>query len=258
VESSEFKASGATLSYAREGRGPERIVFVHGLCGTKEIWSKQAAFFAQGGVEAVAVDCLGHGKSSAVDARELVQQSAAAIARLLESMPSHPTTLVGHSVGGLIVNKIARLYLKAARVVFVDSPCLHASEDLARYHERGTQLFSSHDKWKMVDEWYRGFLTPACAPAERESIVAEALRFSPDWIAGALQGLRSPVKIEGKRPVLVMDGNQFFPAGARLSWKSFYPDAKHWLYPGPGHFYFLEDPNAFNLALAEFLEGARG
>ena len=102
---------GRTLSYLRAGDSSEpRVIYVHGTPGDALAWRSYLETPLPG-TESVAVDRLGFGASHASAAGKVAvpsfEEQAEAIAPLLAQRHGRGTILVGHSLGGPIVCRIA-------------------------------------------------------------------------------------------------------------------------------------------------------
>lgn len=86
------------------------------------------------------------------------------------------------------------------------------------------------------------------APAETIVKMLQALADRPD----ATQGL-STINV----PTLVISGAEdpMIPATEMADWAALIPDARHVVIPATGHLPNVEEPTAFNRAVAEFLAG---
>src|SRR5215211_3610631 len=85
----------------------EPVIFLHGIGGSARSFAPQAKSFAAAGLRPVALDLLGYGGRPAVESLtfdELAADVEAAIARLQLDRP----VLVGHSLGGMVVQTMLR------------------------------------------------------------------------------------------------------------------------------------------------------
>jgi pimeloyl-ACP methyl ester carboxylesterase len=80
------------------------LLFLHGLGGGHHAWDEQLVHFSRSGYAAHAWDQPGYGESALVKPYDL-ENIAAALARLIESLGAGPVVLVGHSMGGLIAQE---------------------------------------------------------------------------------------------------------------------------------------------------------
>lgn len=248
-----FSQNNLTLAYRQEGQGKSRLIFLHGLCGSKDLWSEQFAFF-KATHEVIAVDLLGHGESSAVPPAHFISENVSLLKSFLTDLPPCPTFIFAHSLAGQIMNEVLDDKLSLAGAIFVDSPCIHSKEMLEAYNSYKSRIPNSPDPKKMIKEWFEAFVTEKASPSLRARIVDEAQRISPQWMAEVLGGLHHPHKIKTSTPILIAEGMQYHPPGNPLSWTEFYPDAQVWRYPDKGHFYFLEDAGPFNKAVQNFID----
>lgn len=100
------EALGGTLGTLEAGdpRGP-RVLLVHGTPGSAEGWTDYL-LEPPPGVELVALDRPGFGRSGPAGAQVRLAYQAAAVAALLPQ-DGRPAVLVGHSLGGAIVARVA-------------------------------------------------------------------------------------------------------------------------------------------------------
>jgi pimeloyl-ACP methyl ester carboxylesterase len=247
-----FHSNSRELVYSRTGSGDHRLLFLHGLCGTKELWVKQAAFFSSD-FEIVCPDLLGHGESSAINGRALIGENVEMLSAFAKQHPK-PTTLIGHSLGGIMVNDLIGADASFRNYVFVDSPCLALDQKRIQYNSYYDVILAKKDPRAFFKEWYDDFLTEKSTQVIRDIVVGEAMRREPQWMADVMGGLVSPQK-RGVDPstLFVIEGSQYYGSDKSTSWLQLYPAARRWQYPGRGHFFFLEDPVLFNEVLAEFL-----
>ena len=85
--------------------GAATILLVHGLFGDIDTWAGLAASLAGQGRSVVAFDLPAHGKSPA--APLTIDKIVAALAQVIGTLPAGPKVLVGHSLGGAIVTRLA-------------------------------------------------------------------------------------------------------------------------------------------------------
>lgn len=255
MKTSFFQYQDARLAYWKFGFGERRLVFLHGLCGMKTHWSEQIEFFGDNW-EVYAVDLLGHGESSAVNPENFVSDNAGVLEQFLLSLPTAPTVVCGHSLGGLVLGELLHTPLALAGAVFIDSPCIHSNANRLSYADSGHDIRAAADPSAKITDWFDGLLTPECPEPVRRLIVDGARLFPPEWVAGILEHLplsRANENVNAAH-LLVFDGAEFIPPGSELSWLRLYPQATDRRYPGPGHYFFLEDAEAFNRGLRLFLE----
>ena len=96
----------SAVSYLRAGNpaGP-RVILVHGTPGSATAWSDYL-MNVPGGLELVAIDRPGFGRSGPEGALTSLAAQAAAVAALLPD-DGRPVVLLGHSLGGPVIARVA-------------------------------------------------------------------------------------------------------------------------------------------------------
>jgi len=103
---------------------PAPILFVHGAWHAAWCWENFMPYFAQQGYAAYAVSLRGHGAS---DGRDGIRWHSAAhgyvadVAQIAQTLPK-PPILVGHSMGGYVVQKYLETHTAAAAVLLASIP----------------------------------------------------------------------------------------------------------------------------------------
>ena len=82
------------------------VVFIHGAQHDHSVWALQSRWFAHHGHAVLAVDLPGHGRSAGPPLAS-IEEMAAWIAALLDTVDARDVALVGHSMGSLIALEIA-------------------------------------------------------------------------------------------------------------------------------------------------------
>ncbi len=82
------------------------IVFIHGAGGGIEQWSSQVKFFQKQGFKTLAINLPGHGKSPRLE-KISIEKYSKAITTLVSDLQISSLVLVGHSMGGGIVQQLA-------------------------------------------------------------------------------------------------------------------------------------------------------
>ena len=84
------------------------LVLVHGFLGSSEMWSPQINFFKDN-FRVIAPALPGFGNSSAIKSCNSIECMAKAILGLLEKKEIKNFNLLGHSMGGMIVQEMAKI-----------------------------------------------------------------------------------------------------------------------------------------------------
>jgi pimeloyl-ACP methyl ester carboxylesterase len=84
------------------------LVLVHGFLGSSDMWGPQIEFFKDD-FRVIAPALPGFGESSAINSCDSIECMAKAILNLLEKKEIKNFNLLGHSMGGMIVQEIAKI-----------------------------------------------------------------------------------------------------------------------------------------------------
>jgi 3-oxoadipate enol-lactonase len=239
------------------------LVFLHGIGGAARAWRGQLDFFGDR-FHAVAWDMPGYGGSAPL-AKCSIAALADALQDFLQQVGATKPILVGHSIGGMVVQQLLAKnpHIASAVVLAQTSPA-----------------FGKPD-----GDWQKAFIEARLGPLDRgetlaslaPSLVKELVGDDPD--AGgmelardcmasvpeatyratmlALMGfdLRSALK-DIAVPTLVLSGSRDKNAPAPMMAKmtSYIPSATYVELEGVGHLGNLERPATFNATLDQFLE----
>ena len=239
------------------------LVFLHGIGGAARAWRGQLEAFGDR-YHAVAWDMPGYGGSVPLAAVSIATL-ADALQDFLQRIGAARPVLVGHSIGGMIVQQwLVKYPLVAGAVVLAQT----------------SPAFGKPD-----GDWQKSFLDARLGPLDRgeklaalaPSLVAELVGDDPDasgvvlardcmadvpeasYRASMLALLgfdqRNALK-DIKIPTLVLSGSKDKNAPAPMMAKmaTYIPTANYVELEGAGHLVNLERPQAFNAALDQFLK----
>lgn len=238
------------------------LIFLHGIGGAARAWRQQLATFGNQ-FRAIAWDMPGYGGSA-----PLVSVSITALAEVLqqfiEQIGATRPILVGHSIGGMVVQKWLVQFPKLARAVVL---------------AQTSPAFGKAD-----GDWQKSFIAARLGPLDRgetmkslaPSLVKELVGDNPDpkgmelarecmasvpeasyrAMMLALIGFdqRSTLK-DISVPTLLLSGSRDNNAPAQMMAKTatYIAAADYVELTGVGHLANLERPDAFNEALGRFL-----
>src|ERR1700736_4650710 len=239
------------------------LVFLHGIGGAARAWRGQLDFF-KGHYRTIAWDMPGYGGSAPLPTVSIAAL-ASALQDFLQQVGATKPILVGHSIGGMIVQQLLS-----------KNPGIAGAIVLAQT----SPAFGKPD-----GDWQKSFIDARLGPLDRgetlaslaPALVKELVGDDPD--AGgvalardcmadvpeasyrtsmlALLGFdqRNALK-DIKIPTLVLSGSKDKNAPAPMMAKmaTYIPSANYVELEGAGHLVNLERPQAFNAALDQFLK----
>jgi 3-oxoadipate enol-lactonase len=238
------------------------LVFLHGIGGAARAWRAQLDFFG-GRYRAIAWDMPGYGGSAPLAAVSIASL-ADALRDFLQQVGATKPILVGHSIGGMIVQQL-----------LATNPDIAGAAVLAQT----SPAFGKPD-----GDWQKTFLNARLGPLDRgetmvslaPTLVKELVGDDPD--TGGMDLARDCMSAVPEAtyratmlalmgfdqrsalgniavPTLVLSGSKDRNAPAPMMAKmaTYIPSAKYVELEGAGHLVNLERPAAFNAALDRFL-----
>ena len=262
--STSMKTGDGRFGYEAAGDpGLPPLVFLHGIGGAARAWRGQLAFFGDR-YRTIAWDMPGYGGSAALPTVSIAAL-AEALRDFLEQVGATKPILVGHSIGGMIVQQL-----------LAKNPRIAAAVVLAQT----SPAFGKPD-----GDWQKAFIEARLGPLDRGETLASlaptlvkelvgddpnpaGMALARDCMACvpeatyratmlALMGfdLRNALK-DIAVPTLVLSGSRDNNAPAPMMAKmaTYIPSAAYVELEGAGHLVNLERPEAFNTALDGFLK----
>jgi pimeloyl-ACP methyl ester carboxylesterase len=235
--------NGIKLAYSITGAGTPLVV-LHGGPANSDYLASQVALLAKH-FKVISVDTRGHGRSSQGDQPLGYDLFADDVAALMNQLGIAKADFLGWSDGGITALDLAMRYpLKVDRVV-----AFGANVDTAGAFPDADKKPAFAEMLKRASQEYTQ-LSPT--PKGFENLSAQlALMYStqPDWTQAQLKTI--------KAPVLVLDGEYdeaVRPEHTRYM-SHVIPHATLAFIPGTSHFAFLQNPQAFNTLVINFLQG---
>lgn len=110
---------------------PKPFLFVHGACHGAWCWERVISLLRQAGRAAHAIDLPGHGARAAEAAGVRLPDYAHAVGSFIEERDLRGVVLVGHSMGGIVIQKVAEhAAARLAHLVFLAAYVLRDGESL--------------------------------------------------------------------------------------------------------------------------------
>jgi pimeloyl-ACP methyl ester carboxylesterase len=259
---------GVRLAYEEVGEGAP-LVFVHEFAGDAESWRPQVAFFARR-YRTIAVNARGYPPSDVPDDPAAYSQSRAMedIRGVLDHLGIPAAHLCGLSMGGYAVLHFGLTYPERARSLVV-AGCGYGSGDREAFRRDSALVahrFQAEGMGPVAETYSRGptrvqYLDkdPKGWREFRDRLAAGSARGHALTLLG-VQMSRPSVFDLGERlqalrvPTLVITGDEDEPClEPALFMKRTIPSAGLLVLPRSGHTINLEEPEAFNRAVLDFL-----
>lgn len=254
------------IYYEITGEG-DPLLLIHGLGSSGRDWELQVPHFARQ-YRVITVDVRGHGQSGKPKGPYSVPQFAEDVAALIEALAIAPAHVVGISMGGMIAFQLAVTHPTLIRTLTIVNS---GPELVVRTWRDQLQVWQRFMIVRLLGMRKMGEvlskrLLPQPEHAETRRIFVERWaendpRAYRDAMS-ALIGWSVSDKLNTlTMPILIVAADQdYTPVAAKEAYIAHIPTARLVVVPDSHHALPVEQPEAFNKVVSEFLEqnGARG
>lgn len=253
-----FAANGETIHYLQEGAGPA-VVLLHSIGSSSHMWKEQINAL-KGRYTLIALDCRGHGGSSA-NGKASVSSAAQDLKAVLDHQGVTTCHVVGIGLGGAIALTFNELWPAMVRsLVLADTAAKPAegSADLVTATKEAIAYISMQEFGTQYAAEHLMFTTPLEVQDELASVIS---KMSPKTYIEIMQSALltdfTPLLSAVKVPTLVLigDGDAETPRPAAEYLAQNIAGATLEVIADAGHLSNLDNPTAFNVALSGFLDG---
>lgn len=255
----QVKVNGITLNYTDRGQGPA-VLLVHAFPLSGVMWQSQIDALADR-FRVIAPDLRGFGGSDAPTGPYPMETFAADLAGLLDTLGIEQVVLGGLSMGGYIAFAFWRNYPARVRaLILADTRANPDNAEGKATRETNAQLAETQGASAIADQMLPKLLAPNAPPALQSHVRSIIERNSPQGIAGALRGMAlrpdaTDLLTRIHVPTLFLVGavDTLTTPDVMREMQAAVPNSRLVEIPGAAHVANLENPTAFNIALAEFL-----
>jgi 3-oxoadipate enol-lactonase len=264
-----IRVNGVELHFESTGSGPDAIVLSHGLLFSSEMFRQQVHHLA-GRYRVITYDHRGQGRSEVTAAGYGMDNLALDASALVETLGAAPCHFLGLSMGGFVAMRLAarRPELLRSCILLETSADPEAEENVPRYRRLsmalrllGARLVAPQ---VMPIMFGRTFLSdPARSDLRRkwQGRLGSLRRSVHRAIRGVVE--REGIFAELGRisvPTLVLVGDEDVATPPWMAERicAAIPGSRLVRLPRAGHSSTIENPEAVNAALDEFLPGPRG
>jgi non-heme chloroperoxidase len=258
-------STGPRLHYAEQGdRTGETIVFLHAYVDSWQ-WFSRVLPLLSPEYHAFAPDQRGHGNSERPECCYTLDDFAADVDAFMDAVGIDEATLVGHSSGGMIAQRVALSYPhRISRLVLIGSPITLLNNEAVI--EFGEEMLTLEDP--VPPEFVREFVESTIhypVPEEfLERTISESLKVPArvwrDYWEGVLLTADDTARLgEIDAPTLILWGDQdaLLPREEQDRRTATIPDATLKVYPDTGHAVAGERPEWVVRDLEEFIRDTR-
>ena len=244
---------GVGLYYEVHGKGPT-ILLTHGYSATSQMWQGQVEPLSKDH-QLVIWDMRGHGRSDSPDDPSLYSEPAtvADMAALLDEVGAKTAVVGGLSLGGYMSLAFNRVHPERVEALLIIDTGPGYRNDEAREGWNRTSLKTAEryetEGLKLLETGSAERRTAQHTSARGLALAARGMLTQRD--AGVISSLP-----EIKVPSIVVVGSEDAPFLAASDYMAAkIPGAKKAVIEGAGHAANIDKPEAFNAAIADFLDG---
>ena len=256
-------SAGVALACQEAGTG-ELVVLLHGLGSRGADWEQQQRALS-GAYRVLTPDLRGHGESPHPPGSWSMADFARDVAVLLRQRSTEPVHLVGLSLGGMVAFQLLADHpdLVRSAVIVNSGPAFPGRTLLGRLLIWSRLLLV---RWKglpaLGDTIARRLFPKPDQHEMRRRFMAGFVRNDPGSYARTLKAIqRFDVAGASRRirvPVLAISGDRdYTPVDAKAAWVRDIPGGRLQVIPDSGHATPVDQPDALNAALLQFLASTR-
>jgi 3-oxoadipate enol-lactonase len=262
-----IEANGIQINYelSTEKDAPV-VVLSHSLGSSMLMWQPQFEVLASH-FRILRYDMRGHGKSEAPEGAYTLDQLAADVIGLLDALGLDSMHFVGLSIGGMIGQCLALDYADRLRTISLCDTAAIIPEDALPLFEERIRRARDHGMATLVEETLARWFTQSYLkqdPPEVDSIRDQILATPLAGFVGcskAILGLNYLKRLSQIRlPTLIIVGEDDpgTPVAASEAIHQRIQNSRLVVLPSAAHLCNIEQADAFNSALLEFLLGVEG
>lgn len=249
-------ADGIPIHYKLYGKGEVSLVFVHDWCTNMKYWDKQIPSFGVN-FKVVTLDLAGHGQSGIGRTDWTMQAFGQDVAAVVEKLDLQNVVLIGHGMGGPVILEAAKLITdRAIGLVGADSfSDLYMKGVEESQIQLALQSYQKNYQEQIREHVRLSWFSPNSDHDQMSEIILDMIKTPKDVALGALEELQRydasdsfdqvRLDVRGVQTTHIGVSYEVTQTHAKSIWVEYLD--------GLGHFIMLEDPQAFNRHLANYI-----
>jgi len=254
-----------TLAYDDNGSG-QPLLLIHGFPFNRMMWRPQIVALTGAGYRVITPDLRGFGESRMTAAAVNMSSYADDIVALMDHLRLPQAVVGGMSMGGYVLLNLLERYPERVSVALFIVTRAGADDEAGKGKRTALAAATMTEGMNPVLEVFRNILFAPATPTDHPELVAEVSGWisatDPRGAAAGLIAMRDrkdylPLLGAIRQPALVIgaEQDQTIPIEQSRLIADGIADAKLAILSGGGHMVNLEQPEAFNAVLKEFLAG---
>jgi len=249
------------LAYEERGSGPV-LLFIHGFPFDRTMWIAQLAGLAKIRT-AVAVDLRGHGLSDVMTGGDFsMDLFADDVAKTLDAIGAEKADIAGLSMGGYVLFSFWRRHPERARsLIFIDTKAEADADEAKAGREKTAETAASQGMQPIYETLASKVVGSSPSVEVQDKLKEMMLGTAPEVAAADALAMRDRADSTADVPnitvpVLWLHGEEdaLMPIEGARSSAAKVPGAKFVSIPKGGHVSPMENPEAVDAAIQEFLK----
>jgi len=250
-----------TLEYSEVGNGSEKVLVIHDWMSDHSTYDSVLPYLNTKDFTYVFADLRGYGKSNQIEGKHTAQESAQDILHLVNTLDWGKFHVIGHSMGGMIAQRIAvdaEDRLKSliaitpvpASGIPIPESIIHAMQKALETEEGRRQLLQMQFGTRLSDEWLEFKLRRWKETSNPKAVADYLLMFTQTNFSKEVQGLKTPILVI----VGEYDHEAFGEAAMKQSIFQWFPHAQLNICRNAGHYPLQETPVYLASVITKFLK----
>ncbi len=247
-----------------QGSGATAVFLLHGVGGGKAVWAENLGAIAAAGYRAIAWDMPGYGASASVEPYT-IRTLAESLRDLLETTGAHCNVLLGHSMGGMVVQELVALapQLVHGLILSGTSPAFGRADGQWQQqflNDRFAPLDAGQTMAQLAAQLVPAMMAPGAASPAQQAAQLVMASVPPSAYRAALRAIVAFNRLDDLARITVptlclageLDRNASPVVMQRMSGRI--AGSHYHCLPEVGHLANMEQPDAFNAAVLWFLQ----
>ena len=251
----------ADIGFTQYGDGPQRVLVLHDWFCDHTSWDGAVPYLTGERFTYAFADLRGYGASKGIEGDCTLEEAAGDAIALADRLGWKRFSLIGHSMSGLVVQRIVQLVTdRIDRVVAITpvSPGGMGLDSGAVAFMRSIALGTDEDRYRAVgamwgkrlsETWVRYKLRRWRETASAEAAAKYVEMWGATEISQGARGIKTPMLIVAA----AQDAAPFQAAALEASMLPFYPNARLISLAESGHYPMQEQPPLLVTAIERFL-----
>lgn len=251
----------AELGFTQYGSGPRRVLVLHDWFCDHSSWEGALPYLTPGRFTYAFADLRGYGASREIEGDCTLEEAAGDVIAVADRLGWERFSLIGHSMSGLVVQRIAQLVAERVERVVAITPVAPAGMGLdsgAVAFMRSIALGTDEERYAAVGSLWGTRLSETWIRYKlrrwRETASAgAAAKYVDLWgsteISRGARGIKTPMLIVAA----AQDAPPFQAAALEASMLPFYPNARLISLGESGHYPMQEQPPLLATEIERFL-----